>query len=358
MTSSLSRGLTRRPASALLVAIVLAFAAACGGPPSAPDSRAADTVADSLPSGGAAQAPAAVAAQPSGVALASTASGPVAAASSQPTTDLPVPPAPNCPPPQPGPWPPPVRVRQTAPPAIGAAAAVVIDAGSGAVLWGHNEHEPLQPASTTKIVTALLALERGNMDDVITARSEDRRFNVGTRMGLVTGDAFTLRDLLYGMMLPSGNDASIVIAEHFAGSDAAFAGLMNQRMCELGLVDSTFINSSGLGRGEYNMASAHDLAQVTRHAFAIPAFAELARTRWWTARGSRTLSMRNLNELLGSYAGADGVKIGWTPSAGHTIVASATRNGHRVIVALLRTPNRAGESAALLDWAFSSFVWE
>lgn len=263
----------------------------------------------------------------------------------------------GCPPFQTGAAPPPTRIRQTPPPLVGAAAAVVIDGGSGAVLWGRDEHVPLPPASTTKIVTALLAVERGNLDERITIAVDDRRFNVGSRMGLDQGDTFTLRDLLYGLMLPSGNDAAIVIAQHLGGSEAAFAEMMNRRMCELGLVNSTFVNASGLGRGETNLASAFDLAAVARYALQIPAFAEIVRARTWTARGSRTITFANLNELVHSYSGADGVKIGWTPGAGHTIVASATRNGHRVIVALLNTPNRSGESAALLNWAFASFAW-
>lgn len=265
--------------------------------------------------------------------------------------------APVCPAAEPSPIAAPVRVRTIPPPVVGAAAAVVIDGGSGAVLWGREEHTALQPASVTKIVTALIAVERGNLDEPIPVQLEQRLLSRGTTMGLVTGDWFTLRDLLYGLMLPSGNDAATVIAYHFAGGDRPFADLMNERLCRLGLTDSTFINPSGLGRGEYNLASAYDLAQVSRVAMEYPAFRELAAARSWVAQGSRTLWLRNLNELVSGYPGADGVKIGWTPGAGNTIVASATRNGHRVIVALLRTPNRAGESAALLDWAFATFRW-
>jgi D-alanyl-D-alanine carboxypeptidase (penicillin-binding protein 5/6) len=267
------------------------------------------------------------------------------------------PPVRSCPSPETGRRPPPAQMRPAAPPAIGATAAVVIDGDSGAVLWGRNEHLALQPASVTKILTAMIAIERGNLDEIIPVTVEQRLLNRGSKMGLVEGDWFTLRDLLYGLMLPSGNDAAAVIAYHFAGSEQAFAGLMNDRLCELGLVDSLFINPSGLGRGEYNLASAYDLAMLSRVAMENPTFREIAGTRFWTAKGSRTLSMRNLNELVGTYAGADGVKIGWTPGAGNTIVGSATRNGHRVIVALLNTPNRAGESAALLEWVFRNFAW-
>ena len=252
---------------------------------------------------------------------------------------------------------PPVRARDLAPPPIGAAAGAVVDAASGEILWGRDEHLPLQPASVTKIITALIAIERGDLDEVIPVTLDQRLLSRGSSMGLVTGDWFTLRDLLYGLMLPSGNDAAAVIAHHFAGGEHEFAEQMNRRLCDLGLRDSSFINPSGLGRGEFNLATAYDLAQVARVAMENPVFREIAAARTHTAQGSRTLWMRNLNELVSFYPGADGVKIGWTPGAGNTIVASATRNGHRVIVALLRTPNRAAESAALLDWAFASFAW-
>ena len=251
----------------------------------------------------------------------------------------------------------PRRAREVAPPNIRALAAVVVDGASGAVLYEKDAHTPLPPASTTKIVTALLALERGTLDEQIEVQLDGRSY-WGSAMGLVTGDRFTLRDLLYGMMLPSGNDAAYVIAAHIGGSERGFADLMNARMRELGLVENNFLNATGLGRTEHNLISAYDLAQVARYAMTIPEFARIARAQYWTARGSRTIGMRNLNELVFAYPGADGVKIGWGGrSAGHTIVGSAVRNGQRVFVVLLNTPDRAGESAALLNWAFAAYAW-
>ncbi len=253
---------------------------------------------------------------------------------------------------------PPRRVRDLPPPAIGAQAAVVIDGRSGAMLFEKDAHTPRPPASTTKILTALLALERGELDAEIEVRLDDRRY-WGSVMGLVNGDRFTLRDLLYGLMLPSGNDAAYVIATTIAGSEAAFADLMNQRMRALGLTENHFVNASGLGRDQGNLVSAHDLGQLARVAMANPAFARIVGARSWVARGSRVIAMTNGNPLLFNYPGADGVKIGWGGRwAGHTIVGSATRNGQRVFVVLLDTPDRLGESTALLDWAFASFSWE
>jgi serine-type D-Ala-D-Ala carboxypeptidase (penicillin-binding protein 5/6) len=336
-----------RPHRALVLAIVTLVAVSACAPPMPPGPHVSQP--DAVASPPAAATPVAVATPTAGGESAAVAVS--IAAETGPT-------AATCPAMKAGSAPPPVRTRSAEPPRIGALAAVVIDAGSGAVLWGKDEHLALQPASTTKIVTALLAVEHGRLDEVVPVQVEQRLLSRGTQMGLITGDAFTLRDLLFGLMLPSGNDAAIAIATHLAGSEPAFARAMNARLCELGLTDSTFVNASGLGRTEFNMASAHDLAQVARIGMQYPEFAELARVRAYTARGSRTLSFSNLNELLAWYRGADGVKIGWTPGAGSTIVASATRNGRQVIVALLKTPNRSAESAALLDWAFASHGWQ
>ena len=346
----------------VLLCVCLLLAAACGTPPPSADPEAA------LPRGG---APAAPVAAPRGPDPSATAPSPAAAetvrdvrveepaasAAPAPQPEAPLPPARSTPQ-FAASGPAPQRARELPPPAIGARAAVVVDGDSGAVLYEQDAHEPLPPASTTKILTALLALERGRPDDEVEVHLDGRAY-WGSVMGLVNGDRFTLRDLLYGLMLPSGNDAAYVIAAYIAGSERDFAGLMNTRMRELGLVENSFINATGLGRTETNLVSAHDLAQLARYAMTSPEFAALVRARSWTARGSRMIGMRNLNELLFIYPGADGVKIGWGGrTAGHTIVGSAARNGHRVFVALLNTPDRAGESAALLNWAFASFTWE
>jgi D-alanyl-D-alanine carboxypeptidase len=234
---------------------------------------------------------------------------------------------------------------------------VVVDGDSGAVLYDHDAHTPLPPASTTKVLTALIAIERGRLDEEVEVKLDGRAY-WGSVMGLQDGDRFTLRDLLYGLMLPSGNDAAYVIAAHIAGSEREFAELMNQRMRRLGLTENRFLNASGLGRETANSVSAHDLAQLARYAMDNPVFAGIVRTKTYTARGSRVIGMRNGNELLYSYPGADGVKIGWGGrSAGQTVVGTAVRNGHRLYVVLLNTPDRPGESGALLNWAFATHQW-
>jgi D-alanyl-D-alanine carboxypeptidase (penicillin-binding protein 5/6) len=328
-------------AFSLIIAIWLVAAVACGAAPSA---GGADTAL--LTGGNATVAP-----------LPESAGTSAPPAPVEPTpAATPAPDAPSVPPPPAGP-PPPNRVRDVAPPAIRARAAVVVDGDSGAVLYDNDAHTPLPPASTTKILTALLALERGRLNEEIEVQLDQRSY-WGSVMGLRNGDRFTLQDLLYGLMLPSGNDAAYVIAAHIAGSERDFADLMNARMRQLGLTENTFVNASGLGRDNSNLISANDLAQLARAAMTNPEFAALVKTKAWTARGSRAISMRNGNELLYSYPGADGVKIGFGGrSGGNTGVGSAVRNGRRLFVVVLNTPDRPGESAALLDWAFASFAW-
>lgn len=326
----------------LILPVVLAVAAACTGAVTTPS-----VAIQSTGGGAAAEQREGPTPTPAATAAATAEALPVPAQPVAVATAVPTPPGP----------PPPARMRELPPPALAARAAVVVDGESGAVLYDKDARTPLPPASTTKILTALLAIERGNLDEVVEVALDDRRY-WGSVMGLVNGDRFTLRDLLYGLMLPSGNDAAYVIAAHIAGSERAFAGLMNDRSRELGLTESQWVNASGLGREESNLVSAHDLAQIARAAMAQPEFVRIVNTRAWTARGSRVIGMRNGNELLYAYPGADGVKIGFGGRlAGNTVVGSATRGGHRLFVVALNTPDRPGESAALLNWAYAVHDW-
>jgi serine-type D-Ala-D-Ala carboxypeptidase (penicillin-binding protein 5/6) len=163
----------------------------------------------------------------------------------------------------------------------------------------------------------------------------------------------SLETLLYGLMLPSGNDAALAIARHVAGSDARFVELMNEKVRALGLEDSQFRNPHGLDE-EGHYSSPYDLAMLARHGMQDPLFYNLAATRNRHADG---FDLWNLNRLLGQYPGADGVKVGYTDEAGRCIVSSATRNGHRVFVTLIRSHDPVGESRLLLDYAFQNFRW-
>lgn len=242
------------------------------------------------------------------------------------------------------------------PPATAAAAAVVMDEASAAVLYERDPHRRLSPASLTKIATAVVALRDGNLDAIATSNVDGASMRGSTIMGLAVGDRLSLRDLLYGLMLPSGNDAALVIARQIAGTDDAFIDRMNRLATELGMQDTTWTTPHGLG-GTSNVTSAYDLAILSRYAMSVPGFAPVVQATHWTITGEKRWDLSNINSLLYAYPGADGVKTGYTRSAGKTIVASATREGHRLYVVLLNDQRQMEDAAALLDWAFANHTW-
>jgi D-alanyl-D-alanine carboxypeptidase len=239
---------------------------------------------------------------------------------------------------------------------VSAASAVVLDEESGALLYAKAGHDIRAPASLTKIATAVLALEHGRLDAEVAVDVDSRVMRGSTVMGLIPGDRFTLRDLLYGMMLPSGNDAALAIGRYLAGSDAAFVAQMNALAERLGLWDTHFANAHGLGARDH-LTSARDLAMLARYAMSVPGFAKIVGAASWTANGSRQITLYNINTFLFAYPGADGLKTGYTRRAGSTIAASAVLDGHRVYVILLNAPQREADAAALMDWAFASHRW-
>src|SRR5205823_10614565 len=185
--------------------------------------------------------------------------------------------------------------------------AVVVDGSSGQVLFGRDPRGQVAPASLTKIVTAQLALDRtASLDEQVTVDVDSRVMYDSTIMGLTPGMTVSMRALLYGLMLPSGNDAALAIARHVAGSESAFVQLMNQRVAELGLHDSHFMNPHGLDAdGHYS--SAYDMVMLARRGMQNPNFAAFAAAKSWDGEG---FSLRNLNKMLWLYPGADGVKVG------------------------------------------------
>ncbi len=241
-------------------------------------------------------------------------------------------------------------------PSVDAAAAVVVDEASGAVLFDLNAHARLAPASLTKIATAILAIEGSDLDGWVANQIDFRDMPGSSLMGLLPGDCFPVRDLLHGLMLPSGNDAALALAQHLAGSEDAFAASMNALVARLGLAETRFENPHGLDAAGH-LSSAYDLAMLARYGMALPDFAATVGAPGWTAVGSREVTMRNVNRFLTSYPDADGVKTGFTGDAGRTLVASATRDGRRLYVVLLDAPSRFDDAAALLDWAFAQHRW-
>jgi D-alanyl-D-alanine carboxypeptidase len=252
----------------------------------------------------------------------------------------------------------PIQTGSASVPNFNARAAVVIDEASGAILYEHNAHASIPVASLTKIATAILALEGAPVDSWVPVNTVDYRQMPGSSvMGVIPGDCFTMRDLLYGLMLPSGNDAALAIARYQSGSDEAFITLMNTLMRRLGLTNTTFTDPHGLG-GPRHRSSAYDIAMMSRYAMTqLPLFRTIVNAPTWTAYGDRELSMRNVNSFISQATGADGVKTGYTEEAGRTLSASATRNGHRVYAVILNDNNRYATAEALIDWAFANYTW-
>lgn len=243
-------------------------------------------------------------------------------------------------------------------PSIAGKAGIVIDVLTGKVLYEKNAHALFEPASTTKIMTAILALEKGNLSDIVVT-SKEPPLAEGTRIYLEEGEKLTLEQMLYGMMLNSGNDAAIAIAEHICGSVETFVEMMNEKANEIGAYNTTFVNPSGLSE-EGHLTTAYDLALISRYALLnLPKFREIVSTKtmeipWQGQEWDRQLV--NLNKLLWNYEGADGVKTGYTSTAGSTLVASATRNGWQLISVILKSDaNIWPDSAALLDYGFENF---
>ena len=238
-------------------------------------------------------------------------------------------------------------------PALTAASAVLVDARSGGVIWAKRPHVKRPIASTTKIMTAVLALERLALTQPITiARIVPRA--TPFREGLRAGERVRAWKLLYGLMLYSGNDDALALAIGAAGSRGAFVELMNRKARELGLRSTQFSGPSGvIDRG--NASSAWDVAALTRYAMRDPQFRAIVKTRVKRVRWSAPTYEKvyvNKNPLLGRYAGADGVKTGWTTLAGHCLVASAERRGVRLIAVVLRSADAPGDARRLLDHGF------
>ncbi len=241
-------------------------------------------------------------------------------------------------------------------PRINAQAAILVEAVSGMILFAKNEHTRRHPASTTKIMTAIVTLEKGDPAEVVTVSPKAARTG-GSSLWLKAGDQIFLGELLEGVMLRSGNDGSVALAEHIAGSEQAFAELMNRKAREIGALNTSFRNPHGLSAPNH-YTTAFDLALITRYGFGNPEFARIVGAReeaieWY--QGTKTRQVRNTNRLLWSLAGADGVKTGTTNKAGYCLVASATRDGRRFIAVILNSPDRWGEAARLLEYGFNQF---
>lgn len=241
--------------------------------------------------------------------------------------------------------------------AVSAKAYALVDQASGRLIAGQDVDEELPMASTTKIMTALLAVESGKLDQTITVPAE--AINVeGSSMGLRPDETITLRDVVYGLMLSSGNDAANTIAFVLGGSIEGFASRMNSRAQQLGLYHTHFMNPSGLdAQGHYTTAL--DLARLGADAMENPDFRQIVGTKKISVtydgiRNGRTLT--NHNRLLGTLDGVIGIKTGHTRKSGRCLVTCATRNGVTLVLSTLSDPDDWDDHTALLDQGFASLT--
>jgi len=249
----------------------------------------------------------------------------------------------------------PPRVHGAPRPRLGARAAIVIDAGSGHVLWALHPHRRLAVASTTKIMTAYVALQQLPRDTIVTVSPAVTRVPL-VKEGLRPHERVRAWKLFHGLLMFSGNDDALALAIASAGTRRAFVADMNDHARELGLRDTHFSSPSGvIDLGNYS--SAWDLAALTRVALRNPRFRRVVRTRIahiaWSAPTFEKVYV-NKNPLLGTYPGANGVKTGWTTLAGHCLVASATRHGRTIVAVLLHDGNVAADARRLLDLGFAT----
>lgn len=240
--------------------------------------------------------------------------------------------------------------------AVDAKAAVLIDADSGRVLFAKNENTPLPEASCTKIMTALVALEHSSLDESVTAGKNAHGVS-GTSLYLSEGETLTMEQMLYGLMLRSGNDAAVAIAEHVAGSVDAFCEMMNERARSLD-ADATFKNPHGLD-ADGHAASALGLARIMREAMKNSDFRTITATQkkiipWVGNEYSRVLE--NKNRLLSTYEGANGGKTGYTSKAGRCLVFSAKRGETELIGVVLNCPTWFETAQKMLDFGFEQYA--
>jgi len=252
-------------------------------------------------------------------------------------------------------------------------AAVLMDYQTGRVLYAHNEHEPLPPASVTKVMTLLLALEavrdgKASLDDLVVA-SEYAASMGGTQIWLEPGERMPLRDLLYAIAVGSANDAAVAVAEHLGGTEQAFVEMMNAKAQALGMRNTRFANPSGLppqtvGKQGPHVMSAYDIALMSRYAVSLPGFLEYTSTWGPVVMRQGTLEkpvLWNYNRMLRSYSGMDGIKTGMTSEAGYCLAATAARDGLRLIAVALGAPTAAARDEdirRLLDFGFSQLKAE
>lgn len=240
--------------------------------------------------------------------------------------------------------------------AMSAESAIVIDADSGRILFEHNAYEKRGMASTTKIMTALIILENCRLDDIVTI-SQKAAYTEGSSMYLKPNEKITVEDLLYGLMLNSGNDAATALAEHACKNVDEFAKLMNKKAAELGMKDSSFANPHGLD-DENHYSTAYDMALLTKYAMENEAFRNIVNTQEKIVKTNgqeQYKYLTNHNRLLRMYEWCKGVKTGFTKKCGRCLVSYSEKNGVKLIAITLNAPDDWNDHISLYETYFNLY---
>lgn len=252
----------------------------------------------------------------------------------------------------------PVSIAEAqAPPSLSAEGAALIDVASGRILYSKNGTKKMRIASLTKTMTAIVAIETGKLDDVVTVPPEAIGVE-GSSIYLKRSEKLTLEELLYGLMLRSGNDAAVTIATHIGGSVPGFTYLMNEKAALIGMEHTNFTNPHGLDDSNQHYSTPEDMAKLSAYALRNPVFRQIVSTKvkdisWEGEEWDRRLL--NKNKMLHLYNGADGVKTGYTKLAKRCLAASATRDGRQLATITLNASDDWNDSAKLLDYGFAQF---
>ncbi len=242
-------------------------------------------------------------------------------------------------------------------PILSSQSVMVVDLNSGVTLYEKDPNKALLPASTTKILTALVALDTYQLDQVLKVGSINV---VGQKMGLVTGEEMKFIDMLNGLLIYSANDAAEVLARNHPGGRELFIALMNKKVKDLGLSNSHFTNPVGLDDGA-QYSTTRDLVVVAKYAMQNPVFAEIVGTKEKIVKsvdGRVVHRLFNINRLLGEVPGVKGVKTGWTENARENLVTYIERDNKKVMIVVLGSSDRFGETKELIEWVFDNYTWE
>lgn len=250
--------------------------------------------------------------------------------------------------------------NSTEPPTIAAESAIALDRSSYAPLFEKNPQEKLAPASTTKIATAIVAINELPLNKVLTVPDDLYEYVSGSTMGLQPGEKISVENLLWGMLINSGNDAAFTLARELPSGEAAFIDAMNALASKLHLTSTSFNNSIGYDAAN-QFSSAYDLAILADYALNNPLIQQIVATKTTSVSSADDPAtwhnLSNTNQLLNQIPGVEGIKTGWTELAEGVLVTFVTRNNHEVILVIMHSPQREEDMITLINWVFDNYQW-